>query len=121
MIGGNLLCVSAMTSTFVMSSEAEPFLFSFSRRNSQRFLDFARNDKRGDGMTSRATGASLLLVSFNNFDLSPEVVRGVQAMGFAEPTPIQLRAFPIILAGKDLDRQPPKPAPAKPLLSRFRF
>src|SRR6266699_2897960 len=41
-------------------------------------------------------------VSFNNFDLSAEVVRGVQAMGFAEPTPIQLRAFPIILAGKDL-------------------
>ena len=41
-------------------------------------------------------------MSFNNFDLSAEVVRGVQAMGFAEPTPIQLRAFPIILAGKDL-------------------
>src|SRR5256886_14375778 len=53
-------------------------------------------------MTSRATGTSLLPVSFNNFDLSLEVVRGVQAMGFAEPTPIQLRAFPIILAGKDL-------------------
>ena len=28
-------------------------------------------------------------------------------MGFAEPTPIQLRAFPIILAGKDLDRHRP--------------
>jgi len=41
-------------------------------------------------------------VSFNNFDLSAEVVRGTQAMGFTEPTPIQLRAFPIILAGKDL-------------------
>jgi ATP-dependent RNA helicase RhlE len=41
-------------------------------------------------------------VSFNNFNLSPEVVRGTQAMGFTEPTPIQLRAFPIILAGKDL-------------------
>src|SRR5205807_8299180 len=53
-------------------------------------------------MTSQATGASFLPVSFNNFGLSPEVVRGVQAMGFAEPTPIQLRAFPIILAGKDL-------------------
>src|SRR5205807_9723108 len=53
-------------------------------------------------MTSQATGASFLPVSFNNFDLTPEVVRGVQAMGFAEPTPIQLRAFPIILAGKDL-------------------
>jgi superfamily II DNA/RNA helicase len=41
-------------------------------------------------------------VSFNNFGLSPEVVRGTQAMGFSEPTPIQLRAFPIILSGKDL-------------------
>jgi ATP-dependent RNA helicase RhlE len=41
-------------------------------------------------------------VSFNNFGLSSEVVRGTQAMGFTEPTPIQLRAFPIILTGKDL-------------------
>src|SRR5438876_474566 len=41
-------------------------------------------------------------MSFNRFGLSPEVVRGTQAMGFTEPTPIQLRAFPIILAGKDL-------------------
>jgi ATP-dependent RNA helicase RhlE len=41
-------------------------------------------------------------VSFNHFGLSPEIVRGTQAMGFVEPTPIQLRAFPTILAGKDL-------------------
>jgi ATP-dependent RNA helicase RhlE len=41
-------------------------------------------------------------VSFNHFGLSPEVVRGTQAMGFIEPTPIQLRAFPIVLTGKDL-------------------
>src|SRR5438874_11194600 len=41
-------------------------------------------------------------MSFKNFGRSPEVVRGTQAMGFAEPTPIQLRAFPIILAGRDL-------------------
>jgi ATP-dependent RNA helicase RhlE len=41
-------------------------------------------------------------VSFNRFGLLPEVVRGTQAMGFVEPTPIQLRAFPIVLAGKDL-------------------
>ena len=44
----------------------------------------------------------LARVSFNHFGLSPEVVRGTQAMGFVEPTPIQLRAFPLILAGKDL-------------------
>src|ERR1700739_2144756 len=42
------------------------------------------------------------MVSFNNFGLSSEIVRGTQAMGFTEPTPIQLRAFPIILTGKDL-------------------
>src|SRR5436305_8156446 len=41
-------------------------------------------------------------MSFKDFGLSPEVVRGTQAIGFAEPTPIQLRAFPIVLAGKDL-------------------
>jgi ATP-dependent RNA helicase RhlE len=46
--------------------------------------------------------ALTLAVPFNKFGLSEEVVRGVQAMGFVEPTPIQLRAFPIILAGKDL-------------------
>ncbi len=41
-------------------------------------------------------------VSFNNFGLSQEVVRGTQAMGFSDPTPVQLRAFPIVLSGKDL-------------------
>jgi ATP-dependent RNA helicase RhlE len=44
----------------------------------------------------------LLTVSFNRFGLSQQVVRGTQAMGFVEPTPIQLRAFPVILAGQDL-------------------
>src|ERR1700716_1949234 len=41
-------------------------------------------------------------MSFNKLVLSTEVVRGKQAMGFAETTPIQLRALPIVLAGKDL-------------------
>ena len=41
-------------------------------------------------------------MSFRDLGLSDEVVQGVQAMGFIDPTPIQLRAFPIILAGKDL-------------------
>src|SRR6185369_15169682 len=50
------------------------------------------------GLTTRR----FVLVSFKDFGLSSEVVRGTQAMGFSEPTPIQLRAFPIVLAGKDL-------------------
>ncbi|MEP7071395.1 MAG: DEAD/DEAH box helicase [Verrucomicrobiota bacterium] len=41
-------------------------------------------------------------MSFQDFGLSEEAVHGAQAMGFVHPTPIQLRAFPLILAGKDL-------------------
>src|SRR6185436_11017663 len=41
-------------------------------------------------------------MSFKDFGLDPEVVRGVESMGYADPTPIQLRAFPIILEGKDM-------------------
>jgi ATP-dependent RNA helicase RhlE len=39
---------------------------------------------------------------FKQLGLSEEVVRGVQAAGYVEPTPIQLRGIPLILAGKDL-------------------
>ena len=39
---------------------------------------------------------------FKQLGLSDEVVRGVQAAGYVEPTPIQLRGIPVILAGKDL-------------------
>src|SRR3954452_9527909 len=41
-------------------------------------------------------------MSFRDFGLSDEVVQGAQAMGFVDPTPIQLRSFPLVLAGKDL-------------------
>ncbi|HVM61378.1 MAG TPA: DEAD/DEAH box helicase [Verrucomicrobiae bacterium] len=38
---------------------------------------------------------------FKQLGLSDEVVRGVQAAGYVEPTPIQLRAIPLVLSGKD--------------------
>jgi ATP-dependent RNA helicase RhlE len=41
-------------------------------------------------------------MSFQNLGLSDEVVHGVQSMGYIDPTPIQLRAFPIVLGGKDI-------------------
>jgi len=41
-------------------------------------------------------------MSFQNLGLSEEVVHGVQSMGYMDPTPIQLQAFPIVLSGKDL-------------------
>lgn len=41
-------------------------------------------------------------MSFTNFGLSPAVLQGVDAMGFTEPTPIQLRAIPLVMAGHDV-------------------
>src|SRR5437016_11894437 len=39
---------------------------------------------------------------FSKFGLSPAVLEGVKAMGYIEPTPIQLRAIPLIMAGQDV-------------------
>jgi ATP-dependent RNA helicase RhlE len=39
---------------------------------------------------------------FTKLNLAPNFLRGVQAMGFTEPTPIQLRAIPAVMSGRDL-------------------
>src|SRR5580693_495987 len=39
---------------------------------------------------------------FSSLGLSNAMVDGVKAMGYVEPTPIQLRAIPLILAGTDV-------------------
>jgi ATP-dependent RNA helicase RhlE len=41
-------------------------------------------------------------MSFTTFGLSPTVLEGIKAMGYVEPTPIQLRAIPLILSGRDV-------------------
>jgi len=41
-------------------------------------------------------------LSFNDFNLSNEVLKAVTAMGFEEPTPIQLKTIPMLLTGKDV-------------------
>lgn len=41
-------------------------------------------------------------MSFKELGLSEKVVQGAEAMGYTEPTPIQLRAIPIVLEGGDL-------------------
>jgi ATP-dependent RNA helicase RhlE len=41
-------------------------------------------------------------MSFSALGLSENIVKGVKAMGYLEPTPIQLRAIPLVLAGKDV-------------------
>jgi len=39
---------------------------------------------------------------FSKLDLAPKVLEGVRAAGYTDPTPIQLRAIPIVMSGRDL-------------------
>src|SRR3954465_9551506 len=41
-------------------------------------------------------------MSFKALNLSESVLRGVQAAGYTDPTPIQIRAIPVVLGGGDL-------------------
>jgi len=41
-------------------------------------------------------------MSFSKFELDPAIVRGIDALGFTEPTPIQESALPPGLAGRDV-------------------
>jgi len=39
---------------------------------------------------------------FSKLGLSPKVLEGVRAAGYTDPTPIQLRAIPLVMSGRDL-------------------
>src|SRR6059036_1250040 len=39
---------------------------------------------------------------FSKLGLSPKILEGVHAAGYTDPTPIQLRAIPLLLKGRDL-------------------
>jgi ATP-dependent RNA helicase RhlE len=41
-------------------------------------------------------------MNFNEFNLHPSIMEGVQALGYVEPTPIQLKAIPPIMQGRDI-------------------
>jgi ATP-dependent RNA helicase RhlE len=41
-------------------------------------------------------------MAFSKLGLSEKVLQGVRAAGYSEPTPIQLRAIPLVLSGKDV-------------------
>lgn len=42
------------------------------------------------------------LMNFETFNFDPSIMAGVRAIGYATPTPIQLRAIPPILQGRDV-------------------
>jgi ATP-dependent RNA helicase RhlE len=39
---------------------------------------------------------------FKDFSLCPALLRAVEELGYTEPTPIQSRAIPLVLEGRDL-------------------
>jgi ATP-dependent RNA helicase RhlE len=41
-------------------------------------------------------------VSFTQFNFHSRIMAGVQAIGYVEPTPIQLQAIPPVLQGRDV-------------------
>ncbi|MDD1419985.1 DEAD/DEAH box helicase, partial [Dolichospermum sp. ST_sed1] len=41
-------------------------------------------------------------MSFSNLGLSPEIIRAVSELGYDKPTPIQMQAIPVALAGGDI-------------------
>jgi ATP-dependent RNA helicase RhlE len=49
-----------------------------------------------------AAGPLWSIVLFKDFSLSPPLLKAVEALGYTEPTPIQERAIPVVLAGRDL-------------------
>jgi ATP-dependent RNA helicase DeaD len=55
-----------------------------------------------DNMNTNENESTSTIVTFNDFNLEPKVFRAVSELGFEEPTPIQMKAIPIALAGRDL-------------------
>jgi len=41
-------------------------------------------------------------IKFTDLDLNPELLRAIRDAGYVDPTPIQARAIPLVLKGKDL-------------------
>ncbi|HET7461490.1 MAG TPA: DEAD/DEAH box helicase [Longimicrobium sp.] len=49
-----------------------------------------------------ATEAETPPIGFTDLGLAPEVLAALEQLGYEEPTPIQVEAIPILLAGKDV-------------------
>ena len=63
----------------------------------RRVAFFAPEEKKGKAKTKDKTAGS-----FQSMSLSRPILRGLAAVGFLEPTPIQTKTIPIALEGKDV-------------------
>ena len=59
-------------------------------------------DTNSSFLEAGSSGGSGQDVYFSQLNLSRPLIRGVEAMGFVKPTPIQARVVPVALAGRDV-------------------
>jgi ATP-dependent RNA helicase RhlE len=59
-------------------------------------------DGFADGPPFSAADSSWSLILFTDFALRPQLLQAVRELGYIDPTPIQRRAIPVALEGRDL-------------------
>lgn len=79
------------------SSHSEADESDDAEESARREAFFAPEDK-----TIRSGKSTSLSYSFQEMSLSRPILRGLAAVGFAEPTPIQKKTIPVALLGKDV-------------------
>ena len=91
-------------------SIAEPVAHpdDYERATSPEEIDDLEEQARRDAFfapeekSSKAQAKGISSRSFHNMSLSRPILRGLAAVGFSEPTPIQTKTIPIALEGKDV-------------------
>jgi superfamily II DNA/RNA helicase len=59
-------------------------------------------DAQGPTEPAASGPATPTAVTFADFGLDPAILRAVSELGYREPTPIQVQAIPVVMAGKDV-------------------
>src|SRR5690606_34124048 len=61
-----------------------------------------RNAPADDDVASTSDETATEVGSFDELGLDEPIVRAISALGFEAPTPIQARAIPVLLQGRDI-------------------
>ncbi|MBW8877830.1 MAG: DEAD/DEAH box helicase [Acidobacteria bacterium] len=75
-----------------------PVLLSFSAGN----IEWRERLALGLEVRTPSEGLRKRLSNFSDFGLHPDLLRGVETLGFTQPTPIQTDAIPPAMAGRDV-------------------
>ena len=59
------------------------------------------------------------IIKFDTLGLDPKILRAITEMGFEEPSPIQAKAIPEVMAGHDVIGQAQVPEKQQLLVFRF--